>query len=93
MSKEGRTNVLTSLWQGVRKAVNWYIHIFKGRPWYIKIVSTIASLIVFFILYLLAVDCNFLWLFGKSPSISDVRNTHAAEASQIYFVIDSCSSG
>jgi penicillin-binding protein 1A len=84
MSKEGRTNVLTSLWQGVRKAVNWYIHIFKGRPWYIKIVSTIASLIVFFILYLLAVDCNFLWLFGKSPSMEMIKNKRPAQASEIY---------
>ena len=84
MSKEGRTNVLTSLWQGIRKAVNWYIHIFKGRPWYIKIVSTIASLIVLFILYLLAVDCNFLWLFGKSPSMEMIKNKRPAQASEIY---------
>ena len=76
--------MLTSLWQGVRKAVNWYIHIFKGRPWYIKIVSTIASLIVFFILYLLAVDCNFLWLFGKSPSMEMIKNKRPAQASEIY---------
>ena len=76
--------MLTSLWQGVRKAVYWYIHIFKGRPWYIKIVSTIASLIVFFILYLLAVDCNFLWLFGKSPSMEMIKNKRPAQASEIY---------
>ena len=76
--------MLTSLWQGVRKAVNWYIHIFKGRPWYIKIVSTLASLIVFFILYLLAVDCNFLWLFGKSPSMEMIKNKRPAQASEIY---------
>jgi penicillin-binding protein 1A len=76
--------VLTSLWQGIRKAVNWYIHIFKGRPWYIKIVSTIASLIVIFILYLLAVDCNFLWLFGKSPSMEMIKNKRPAQASEIY---------
>ena len=76
--------MLTGLWQGIRKAVNWYIHIFKGRPWYIKIVSTIASLIVFFILYLLAVDCNFLWLFGKSPSMEMIKNKRPAQASEIY---------
>ena len=76
--------MLTGLWQGIRKAVNWYIHIFKGRPWYIKIVSTIASLIVIFILYLLAVDCNFLWLFGKSPSMEMIKNKRPAQASEIY---------
>ena len=39
---------------------------------------------VAFFLYLIMVDINFLWLFGKSPSMSDVKNTHPAEASQIY---------
>ena len=76
--------MLTHLWQGVWKAVKWYIGIFKGRPWYIKIVSTIASLVVFFILYLLAVDCNFLWLFGKSPSMEMIKNKRPAQASEIY---------
>ena len=76
--------MLTHLWQGVWKAVKWYIGIFKGRPWYIKIVSTIASLIVLFILYLLAVDCNFLWLFGKSPSMEMIKNKRPAQASEIY---------
>ena len=31
------------------------------------------------------VDINFLWLFGKSPSMSDaIMNPHPAEASEIY---------
>jgi penicillin-binding protein 1A len=69
MSKKGKTSILSLPWRGVKKVVNWYIGIFKGRPWYIKIVSTIASLLVIFVLYLVAVDVNFLWLFGKSPSM------------------------
>ena len=68
----------------LKSIINWYIGIFKGRPWYIKIVSTIASLIVFFFLYLLAVDCNFLWLFGKSPSMEMIKNKRPAQASEIY---------
>ena len=68
----------------VKNVVRWYVGIFKGRPWYIKIVSTIASLIVFFVLYLLAVDVNFLWLFGKSPSMEMIKNKRPAQASEIY---------
>jgi penicillin-binding protein 1A len=68
----------------LKSAVRWYIGIFKGRPWYIKILSSLGTLVVAFFLYLIMVDINFLWLFGKSPSMSDVKNTHPAEASQIY---------
>jgi penicillin-binding protein 1A len=84
MSKEGKKSILSLPWRGVKKAVNWYIGIFKGRPWYIKILSTIASLLVFFALYLIAVDVNFLWLFGKSPSMEMIKNKRPAQASEIY---------
>ena len=63
---------------------NWYKGLYKGRPWYIKTVAVIASLIVAFFLYLGAVDINFLWLFGKSPSMSTIKNKRPAEASIIY---------
>ena len=68
----------------LKGAARWYKGIFKGRPWYIKILSALGTLVVAFFLYLIMVDVNFLWLFGKSPSMSDVKNTHPAEASQIY---------
>ena len=73
-----------TLIQALKGTIKWYIGIFKGRPWYIKILSTLGTLVVVFFLYLIMVDVNFLWLFGKSPSMSDVKNTHPAEASQIY---------
>ena len=62
----------------------WYKHLYKGHKWYTKLGVSLATLILIFVLYLVMVDINFLWLFGKSPSMSDVRNTHPAEASQIY---------
>ena len=68
----------------LKGAARWYKGIFKGRPWYIKTLSALGTLVVAFFLYLIMVDVNFLWLFGKSPSMSDVKNTHPAEASQIY---------
>ena len=70
--------------QAFKSVGRWYVGIFKGRPWYIKTLSALGTLIVAFFLYLIMVDINFLWLFGKSPSMSDVKNTHPAEASQIY---------
>ena len=68
----------------LKSILNWYVGIFKGRPWYIKVVSALASLVVFFILYLVAVDINFLWLFGKSPSMEMIKNKRPAQASEIY---------
>ena len=85
MSKEEKgNNILTRCWRGVKGIFGWYIGIFKGRPWYIKIVSTVASLVVMFVLYLLAVNFNFLWLFGKSPSMQTIKDKRPAQASEIY---------
>ena len=76
--------ITAATWLYCKKAFKWYIGIFKGRPWYIKLLSATASVIVAFILYLGAVDINFLGLFGKSPSMSTIINTRPAQASEIY---------
>ena len=67
-----------------RKGWQWYKGLYKGRRWYVKTGVAMGTLVVTFLLYLVMVDIHFLWLFGKSPSINDVKNTHPAEASQIY---------
>ena len=68
----------------MKRMLHWYVGIFKGRPWYIKIVSGVATFIVVFLLYLIAVDINFLWLFGKSPSMQTIKNQRPAQASELY---------
>lgn len=62
----------------------WYKGLYKGRPWYIKLLSTTVSLIAAFFIYLGAVDTNFLWLFGKSPSMATIKNKRPSQASEIY---------
>ena len=62
----------------------WYKGLYQGRAWYVKTLVGIASLVVAFFLYLGAVDMNFLWLFGKSPSMSTIKNKRPAEASMIF---------
>ena len=66
------------------KAWKWYKGLYKGRKWYVKCGACFATLVVAFFIYLFMVYFNFLWLFGKSPSMSDVKNTHPAEASLIF---------
>ena len=68
----------------IAKAWKWYKGLYKGRAWYTKTVVAFASMIVAFLLFLGAVDVNFLWLFGKSPGLSAIMNPVTAEASEIY---------
>ena len=87
MSNES-SNIISRTFQWCKQklaaAWQWYKHLYKGRPWYIKILSFVISVILAFFLYLGAVDINFLWLFGKSPSMSTIKNKRPAEASIIY---------
>lgn len=66
-----------SLWQ-------WYKGCFKGKPWYIKTVNGLISLIVMFLLYLGAVDINLFWLFGKSPGWAEISEHKTSQASELY---------
>lgn len=75
---------MKKIWSWIAGIWPAYKSLFKGRPWYIKILSALVTLIVVFFLYLIAVDVNFLWLFGKSPSMSTIKNKRPAEASIIY---------
>ena len=62
---------------------SWYWAQYRGR-WYQRIITPIASFFILFFLFMAAVDVNFLWLFGKSPSLSMLENPEYSEASLIY---------
>lgn len=61
----------------------WYASQFKGK-WYQRIVATVCTFFVSFFLYLGAVDVNFLWLFGVSPSMEVIQNPINNAASYVY---------
>ena len=56
--------------------------IYSG-PWWKRTLVWIATAVLFIILFLGAVDINFLWLFGRSPGFSDIKNPITSEASII----------
>ena len=56
---------------------------FKSK-WYVKVLTAIASLILLLFLFIKAVDVNFLWMFGESPSTEVLANPNSVEASEIY---------
>ena len=75
-------------WAKLKKALaaawRWYKGQFTGRPWWRKTLAAIVSFFAFILLYAVAVTCNLFWLFGKSPSISEIRNPKTALASEMY---------
>lgn len=68
----------------MQKAISWYKGLYRGKPWYRRLVTGFLSFIIFFMLYLFLVDINFLWLFGKSPGLSSIHNPEQPTASEIY---------
>ena len=75
-------------WAKLKKALaaawRWNKGQFAGRPWWRKTLAAIVSFFAFILLYAVAVTCNLFWLFGKSPSISEIRNPKTAMASEMY---------
>ena len=80
--------IISSAWKFICRMTSafwaWYKSIYKGRPWYIKTVSVLGTLVVLFMLYLGAVDLNLFWLFGKSPGWSEIKEHRTAQASELY---------
>lgn len=63
---------------------HWYVSQFKSRPWWRRALAALVSLAVAVPLLCLAIQMNFLWLFGKSPSLFEIRNPKTMQASEIY---------
>ena len=82
--KQKLIEIANSTWQWIKGLWPWYKSLYKGRPWYVKTLAGIVSLIAAFFIYLGAVDMNFLWLFGKSPSMATIKNKRPNTASEIY---------
>lgn len=78
-------SIMDWCWRKMRKFWPWYKGLYRGRAWYTKSAVAFVSLIVAFLLYLGAVDINFLWLFGKSPGyFSGIQDPQTSQASEIY---------
>ena len=83
-SRHHRSGFFGGIWKGIKGVGKGFVGLFRGRPWYIKLLSATVTLVVLFVLYLGAVDINFLWLFGKSPSMQTIKDKRPSQASEIY---------
>ncbi|MBR4757590.1 MAG: transglycosylase domain-containing protein [Bacteroidaceae bacterium] len=69
---------MKKLKQTIQKIQSYY----RG-PWWKKTTVWALTVLLLFLLFLGAVDINFLWLFGRSPGFSDIRHPITSEASII----------
>lgn len=63
--------------------IRWYANLYRGRAWWVRLLLAGASFVVLCILLMVAVMCNLFWLFGKSPTPSEIMNPENPEASVI----------
>lgn len=61
-----------------------YIGCYRGKSWLSKVIIAIFSFIIFCIMYAAAVQFNFLWLFGDSPSVQEIISPKTRAASEVY---------
>lgn len=71
-------------WTKIQAFWTWYKHLYIGRAWYRKAITGIVSFFILLFIYLIMVDINFLWLFGKSPGFAQIMNPTTSQASEIY---------
>ena len=68
----------------LRRFWHWYVNLYKGRKWWIKLSAIVGTLVILVLFYIFAVVVNLFWLFGKSPSAYDIMHPVNPEASEIY---------
>lgn len=60
------------------------LHRTYGGPWYKRVAVWSATCLLSLILFLVAVDCNFCYLFGRSPGFREIQDPVVNEASEVY---------
>lgn len=68
---------LRRLWRG-------YVGLYRHRPWWMKCVVVVLTIVALIVFYVFAVMVNLFWLFGKSPSAYEIMHPQNPEASVIY---------
>ena len=57
MNEKQSGNIIKRNWHRFKV---WYKGLYRGRPWWAKTLAALATFIVLFLLYLIAVDINLL---------------------------------
>jgi penicillin-binding protein 1A len=54
------------------------------KPLYVKLLRWLSGSVGILVVYIFAIQSNFLWLFGSFPSISEIKNPEPFVASQVF---------
>ena len=80
------SSILPFIKSGWQKFIRWRKYRyerFKHLPWYRKIGNMALTFCWMFLLFLSLVDINFLWLFGKSPTLHSISHPDQSLATEI----------
>ena len=80
------SSILPFIKSGWQKFIRWRKYRyerFKHLPWYRKIGNMALTFCWMFLLFLFLVDINFLWLFGKSPTLHSISHPDQSLATEI----------
>ena len=80
------SSILPFIKSGWQKFISWRKYRyerFKHLPWYRKIGNIALTFCWMFLLFLFLVDINFLWLFGKSPTLHSISHPDQSLATEI----------
>ena len=80
------SSILPIIKSGWQKFISWRKYRyerFKHLPWYRKIGNIALTFCWMFLLFLFLVDINFLWLFGKSPTLHSISHPDQSLATEI----------
>ena len=81
-SRKTKKTVLVTILTPIVALVRFFIA--KGKPRPVKIVRMILLLPLLFLFFLIAIDINFLGLFGSSPKLRILLNPQINEATEVY---------
>ena len=63
--------------------MDFFRRLYSG-PWYKRVAVWIVTFIFAVVFFFVAVDCNFCYLFGRSPGFDDIKDPVVNEASEVY---------
>lgn len=77
-------NIIKRIFRPVFKPSMYNWKKFRKTKWYYKPLSFFYTFFITIVFYVIAVQINFLWMFGSMPSIDMVENPELAMASEVY---------
>jgi penicillin-binding protein 1A len=74
-------------WKGypaIQNLLSGFCRVPREAPWWQKIFLVCLYILSFLVLIMVLVDINFLWLFGSSPRIGELKNPQMSIVSELY---------